>query len=276
MRRTVPAALATLALTLAVPSATRAAGRADTLLALSHGTRAERRVALTFDLCTTRDPTPFDARIPAILDRLGVPATIFVGGGWAMEEPMALERLAADPLFELGNHTFSHPHLTRDTDAQIRDELLRTQAAIAARTGRAPTLFRPPFGEYDSRVVRDAAALGLATVEYDLPSGDPDPHLSKDAIVRWVLRAARPGSIVVMHMNHPRFHTAEALPEIVEGLRARGFELVQVSELRRPASLPPSATVAISGPKAPATRGARALPATSHGQRSQRRATLQG
>ena len=76
-----------------------------------------------------------------------------------------------------------------------------------------------------------ASSLGLTTVEYDLPSGDPDPRASRQRLVDWVLQRARPGSIVVMHMNHPRFHTAEALPEIVAGLRARGFELVTVGEL---------------------------------------------
>jgi peptidoglycan-N-acetylglucosamine deacetylase len=206
--------------------------------ALEHGPRSLRRIALTFDACTTRDPSPYDPRIPAVLEALRVPATFFVGGGWAEEEPSAVRALAANPLFEIGNHTFTHPHLTRIPDAAIRAELLRTQAVVAAETGRAPALFRPPYGEYDARVLRIASELGLTTVEYDLPSGDPDARATKDALVRWVLREARPGSIVVMHVNHRRFHTAEALPEIVAGLRARGFELVKVSELAGPPRVP--------------------------------------
>jgi len=198
---------------------------------LDHGPRGERKVALTFDACTTPGPTPYDPRITEVLERLRVPATIFVGGGWAQREPAALVELARNPLFEIGNHTFSHPHLTRLSDAQIRDELLRTQSEIAAVTGRVPTLFRPPYGEYDADVVRVAAECGLRTVEYDLPSGDPGAHVTRQALVSWVLREARPGSIVVMHINHPGFPTAEALPEIVDGLRARGFELVTVGTL---------------------------------------------
>ncbi len=201
--------------------------------AFEHGLRGERRIALTFDACTTRARDPYDPRITAELEAMHVPATVFVGGGWAREEPAALAELARDPLVEIGNHTDTHPHLTRLDDAAIRDELLGAQRAIAAATGRTPTLFRPPYGEYDGRVLRVAAALGLTTVEYDLPSGDPDPRATTDALVRWVLREARPGSIVVMHINHRRFHTAEALPAIVAGLRARGFELVTVGELLR-------------------------------------------
>lgn len=201
--------------------------------AFEHGARSGSAVALTFDACTTPGRDPYDPRILEILDRLQAPATVFVGGGWARTEPAALAALGRDPLIELGNHTFSHPHLTRLPAASIREELARTQAEIAAVTGRVPTLFRPPYGEYDAHVVRAAAAEGLTTVEYDLPSGDPDPHVSANALVSWVLREARPGSIVVMHLNHPRFPTAQALPAIVAGLRARGLELVTVSELLR-------------------------------------------
>ena len=235
-----PRSLALLLAVLASPAAATAAPplRLAAPAAFEHGARADRKIALTFDACTTRSPSPFDPRIPAELDAMHVPATIFVGGGWAREEAPALEVLASDPLFEIGNHTFTHPHLTREPESRIREELLRTQTEIAALTGRAPTLFRPPFGEYDARVLRIAAALGLTTVEYDLPSGDPGPHVSPQALAAWVLREARPGSIVVMHLNHPAFPTAEALPAIITGLRARGFDLVTVSELLRDTQRP--------------------------------------
>lgn len=211
-------------------------------VAFEHGARGQKKIALTFDACTTtREQEPYDPRITAELEAMHVPATIFVGGGWAVREELALVELARDPLFEIGNHTFTHPHLTRLTDAQIRDELLRTQVEVANVTGRVPTLFRPPYGEYDAHVLRVAAEMGLTTVEYDLASGDPDAHATKESLVNWVLREARPGSIIVMHINHRRFHTAEALPEIVAGLRQRGFELVTVGELLRTAPVPPSA-----------------------------------
>ncbi len=199
---------------------------------VEHGPRTGNRVALTFDACTTtREATPFDARIPAILRSLHAPATLFVGGGWAGSERSELASLSRDSLFEIANHAFHHPHLTRLGEDGIRSELVRAQDEIATVTGRRPVLFRAPYGELDERVVRVASSLGLTTVEYDLPSGDPDPHASASRLVEWVVGRARPGSIVVLHMNHPRFHTAEALPGIVTGLRARGFELVTVGQL---------------------------------------------
>src|SRR5512133_277991 len=184
---------------LALPIARHAAARpALQPAAFEHGLRGQKKIALTFDACTTRAPAPYDPRVTAVLEAMHVPATVFVGGGWAREEPAALAELARDPLLEIGNHTYSHPHLTRLPDARIRDELLGAQREIAAVTGRVPTLFRPPYGEYDARVLRVAAAVGLTTVEYDLPSGDPDPRASTQALVEWVLREARPGSIGVM------------------------------------------------------------------------------
>ena len=202
---------------------------------VAHGDRSQKRIALTFDACSTRDVSQYDEPVTRVLEESHTPATIFLGGSWAKEETAHVKQLAANPLFELGNHTYTHPHLPLIRDEKrIRDELQRTQAQVLALTGVMPKLFRPPYGEYDQRVVRIAASLGLTTIEYDLAAGDPDPHATKERLIEWVLREARPGSIVVMHINHIKFHTAEALPGIIQGLRARGFELVTVGELLRP------------------------------------------
>jgi len=201
---------------------------------IAHGPRTERRVALTFDACTTRNVSQYDARITRELVDAGARATIFLGGGWAREEAEHVRELAANPLFELGNHSYTHPHMADIADAgRLEEELARTQSEVFELTGQTPRLFRPPYGEYNDRLVRAAARVGLTTVEYDLPSGDPDQHATKERLVAWVLKQARPGSIIVMHVNHLRFHTAEALPGIITGLRDAGYELVTVGELLR-------------------------------------------
>ena len=202
---------------------------------VAHGSRKGKQIALTFDACSTRDVSQYDEAVTRVLEETHTAATIFLGGQWAKEEAAHVQQLGRNPLFELGNHTFTHPHLTAvKDDRRLREELDRTQAEVHALTGFTPRLFRPPYGEYDQRVVRIAAAAGLTTVEYDLASGDPDlVHATKERLIEWVLRKAQPGSIVVMHINHLKFHTAEALPAIIAGLRARGFTLVTVSELIR-------------------------------------------
>jgi len=120
-------------------------------------------------------------------------------------------------------------------DERIARELKRTQAVIKKFTGKQALYFRPPFGEVDERLAKLAAEAGLVTVQYDIASGDPDPGLSAKRIARSVVNGAKGGSIVVFHMNRNGARTAEALPEIIAGLREKGFELVTVGELlRRP------------------------------------------
>jgi peptidoglycan/xylan/chitin deacetylase (PgdA/CDA1 family) len=201
---------------------------------IAHGSRSVKKIALTFDACSTRDWSQYDQRITDELVKANAKATIFLGGLWAKEEAEHVKALATNPLFELGNHTYTHPHMPKvKDDARMKAELVRTQDEVHALTGVVPKLFRPPYGEYDDRVVRIAAQAGLTTIEYDLPSGDPDQHATKERLVEWVLRKAQAGSIIVMHVNHVKFHTAEALPDIIAGLRAKGYELVTVSELLR-------------------------------------------
>lgn len=198
-------------------------------IVVEHGSRGARTIALTFDACSTRDPSNYDERITSILIQTGTPATLFLGGKWMLEEPEQTKQLAANPLFELGNHTFLHPHLREVSDKRIREELVSTQNIMDSLTGRRAILFRPPYGEYDDRVVRIAASLGLKTVQFDLASGDPDPAIAKERLVEYVSSMARSGSIVVMHINRRGWHTAEALPEIISRLRQRGFMFKTVS-----------------------------------------------
>ncbi|WP_224366010.1 polysaccharide deacetylase family protein [Hyalangium versicolor] len=194
-----------------------------------NGLRNEMRVALTFDACPTR--SAYDERITRILQQTRTPATIFLSGSWVKNSPQTVLELASNPLFELGNHSYTHKHMTQLKPAQALDELLHTQAEIYDLTGVIPEYFRPPFGEFDTRLASVVGQAGLTTIEFDLASGDPDERATKPKLVNWVLKQARPGSIIVMHINHKQFPTADALPEIIQGLRKRGYELVTVGQM---------------------------------------------
>src|SRR5204862_1953703 len=108
---------------------------------------------------------------------------------------------------------------------------LWTQQILLTLTGKLPRFFRSPYGEVNAELAGVAAETGLRTVEFDFASGDPDKHFTKERLVGWVLAKARPGSIVVMHMNRRGWHTGEALPDIIAGLRKAGFELARVADL---------------------------------------------
>ena len=205
-------------------------GIADGLV-IEHGRRDSREIAVTFDACPTTLPDEYDEKVIEVLLREKMPATLFLSGRWVEKNPEKVKFLAAQPQFEIANHAFWHPHLLEKDDDRILRELKRTQAIIKRITGGTPRYFRPPYGEVDERVAAIAQKAGLTTIQYDIASGDPDAGLSPQRIIKNILRDAKGGSILVFHMNRKGVHTAEILPEIIDGLRKKGFDLVTVGEL---------------------------------------------
>lgn len=190
-------------------------------------------VALTFDACPTRKKVDFDEKILKVLQEKKVPSTFFMSGRWVKKNASIVRWLGEEPLFEIGNHGFRHSHMMRYNEEYIEKDLLKTQLLIEKITGKAPSYFRPPYGEVNERVARIASQLGLTTIQFNLESGDPNGKLSKKGLVRRILSKTAGGSIIVFHMNRNGLHTAKALPEIIDGLRNKGFTLVTVDELLR-------------------------------------------
>lgn len=196
-----------------------------------HGDRKIAKVALTFDACPTIPQGQLEVRVLEILKKTKTPASLFISGRWAKKQKSLVKQLGKNPLFEIANHSYSHPHFLEKTDEEVKWELEETQKILKSITGKIPKLYRPPFGEFNENTVKIAKEVGLITVEYDLPSGDPDPTFTKEVLADSVVKKARNGSIVVMHMNTRGIYTGEALEEIITGLRKRGFTLVKVSDL---------------------------------------------
>ena len=182
----------------------------------------------------------------AIVDWLidhDVHATVFMTGAMA-DNPntdagrRVLAMVDAHPdLFTLGNHSYTHRDFRDLTSSEIRDELRRTEAAIAPYCSQnLRPFFRPPNGGYDADVL---AAVGRAgyryTVTWDVdtidwrPIKNDPPGPTADQIVAKVLANAQGGSIVLMHLGG--YETMEALPRIVDGLRAEDYDLVSLDEL---------------------------------------------
>ncbi|MHB1843710.1 MAG: polysaccharide deacetylase family protein [Deltaproteobacteria bacterium] len=198
---------------------------------MQHGPRGAKRIALTFDACSGPPPGKLDLAVLAVLDREQAKATVFAGGRWAEQDPGRVLRLRSDPLIEIESHAYRHPHLPTLSEVALHQELERALDALVRLGAPRPRYLRAPYVEVDGRVLRAARALGLEVVSGELPSGDPDPHFTKARLTRWVLSQAKPGAIVIFHINGRGWHTAEALPAIIAGLRARGFELVTLREL---------------------------------------------
>jgi peptidoglycan/xylan/chitin deacetylase (PgdA/CDA1 family) len=197
-----------------------------------HGDERVRKVALTFDLCEVPSkPSGFDQKLVDVLIDENAPATFMMGGHWAETHAQDAKFLANVAFFEIGNHSYAHRHPTRITAEGFRREIEAAQAAITQVTGRAPRVFRFPYGEHDAVTVAKVASEGLVPVQWSVETGDPDPKVSAAAILGAVRHGTRNGSIIIMHANGRGWHSAEALPKVIAWLRGQGYELVTVSEL---------------------------------------------
>lgn len=183
-----------------------------------------QRVALTFDDGPSRENTP---RVLRALRRADAHATFFVLGDRAERMPDLLDAVH-EAGHEIGNHGFSHTSMRSLWKSQIRDEVCRTHRAVESATGRAPTLLRPPFGRYAPSAVPLVGGLGYDLVLWSVDANDWQKQ-EPAAMARSVVRAARPGSIILMHDREAR--SVDALPMILAGLKQRGFEVVTVSAL---------------------------------------------
>lgn len=183
-------------------------------------------VALTFDAGAG------DGAVRALLDILRdrqVRATFFVAGAFAARYPDVVARIAADG-HELANHSYSHPDFRRLSESEMRAEIRRGTAAVEAAAGaRIAPLWRPPFGGRDERVLRVVQEEGFRSVYWTFDSGDWLPNATAARVRDTVLGRVAPGAVVVHHVAPEA--TAQAMPEIIDELRRRGYELVTVSQL---------------------------------------------
>jgi peptidoglycan/xylan/chitin deacetylase (PgdA/CDA1 family) len=219
---------------------------------VAHGRPGGHRIALTFDSNMT------DAMLhrldtgqvgsyanAAVVDELAarhVPATFFLAGKWVQRYPDLTRRIAANPDFEIASHSYAHrafaAHcygLAPEPPADMAADVERSFAVLAPFGGHQTRYFRFPGGCYDAAALRAIAGTHATVVQYDDVGDDPFNH-DAAAITANVLRQAHDGAIVVLHItkaNAP--DTAQALPAIVDGLRARGYHLVTLSDLLAPA-----------------------------------------
>ncbi|WP_229370738.1 polysaccharide deacetylase family protein [Umezawaea beigongshangensis] len=172
-------------------------------------------VALTYD----DGPNP--SSTPALLNALqaaGAKATFFTLGSREQQYPDLLRRINQAGM-TVGNHTWSHPHLTQLGTSQVQQEISSTQQITQQIIGRSPTLFRPPYGETNGTVQNIARSQGLAQVLWSVDSQDWN-NASTDQIVAAAARA-QAGGVVLMHDGYTT--TVNAVSRIVRDLAARNL-----------------------------------------------------
>src|SRR5579862_2068352 len=214
--------------------------------------RIEQVGAAPHKLAFSFDDGP-DARwTPQILDILKqkkVPATFFTIGDEADAQPQLIRREYAEG-HEIGNHTYTHPDMDQISKAQIQLELNLTQRLLESNLGVKTLLFRPPYGiDHQPETASEIALLPIPqSMGYIIVGARIDPHdwgevgdqpppPTNEIVTRVIDQAqaqlkGEQGNIILMHDGGgDRSHTVEALPQIIDGLRAKGFEFVKVSDL---------------------------------------------
>ncbi|HVQ92887.1 MAG TPA: polysaccharide deacetylase family protein [Mycobacteriales bacterium] len=181
----------------------------------AHAATCNGYVGLTFD------DGPSNDRTPAILNALrqnGLRATMFNEGQFAASFPAQVQAEVSAGMW-IGNHSYTHPHLIQQSQAQVDSEVSRTQQAIANAGGGTPRLFRPPYGETNSTLQAVEARYGLTQIIWDVDSQDWN-GASTDAIVQANARLTN-GQIILMH-EWPA-NTLAAIPRIAQGLASRNL-----------------------------------------------------
>jgi peptidoglycan/xylan/chitin deacetylase (PgdA/CDA1 family) len=187
-------------------------------------------IALTFDACGGPNGSRYDATLIDHLRQHEVPATLFMNARWVEANPEVFAELADDPLFEIENHGTEHRPLSVDgrgvygidgtaSAEDAVEEVLGCQRLLTELTGDAPRFFRSGTAYYDDVAVRIVHALGLEVAGYSV-LGDAGATFTAPQ-VRDALLGAAPGSIVLLHLNHPGSGTADgvaaALPSLLAG-----------------------------------------------------------
>jgi peptidoglycan/xylan/chitin deacetylase (PgdA/CDA1 family) len=245
-----------------------------------------KEMAFTFDGGSSDNVS---SAILDILKKNGVKATFFLTGEFIEKYPKIVKRIVAEG-HDVGNHTWSHPHLTSFagdgkqitssgiTAEKLRSELLKTAALYRSVTGKDMVpLWRAPYGEYNSEILRWAAEVGFRHVGWTVGKGWAESmdtmdwvadkslkaYHTADEIADKILAYAKRGSygangaVILMHLGSERKDDFphEKLSEIIEGLKKQGYVPVKVAELMAKAE-PAAAGAVQKGEKEPTTESA--------------------
>lgn len=223
--------------------------RANDGKVIFHGPRNTPKIALTFDaemtngmkaaLVSGKVKSSFDRRIIDILNQTNTKATLFLTGQWIELYPDATRELSKNPLFELGSHSYNDSSfngycygLTQIPDTLDIEEIGSAEKLLRENAGIDNRLFRFPGGCYSQHDVDMVYQANDTVVHWDVKGVDGFNN-SSNQIIRNVVDNTQNGSIIILHLNGaptaPK--TAEALPEIIQTLKKKGFEFVKVSEL---------------------------------------------
>lgn len=186
--------------------------------------RNDNKVAVTFDVAWENSNTD---ELIEILDEYGAKATFFITGDWCDRCAKDVKKFA-EAGHEIENHSDKHPHVEGINVNDLINDTRECSRKIEMITGRKPTYYRAPYGEYDDSLLTTLDGMGLKTIQWDVDSVDWNKPTAEQ-ITKKVLDNTKSGSILLFHNDLQ--NTTDALPDILKGLKEKGFEFVTIDEL---------------------------------------------
>ncbi|GAB3512798.1 polysaccharide deacetylase family protein [Emticicia fontis] len=199
-------------------------------------------IAFTFDACIGKR-NDYNAPLIDFLRKEHIPATLFTSGLWIDDNMDTFRKLAADTLFEIGNHGLLHRLCSVDGEtkygiastqniSEVIDEMELNSRKIAQLTGKRPQFFRSATAYTDETCAKLANQLGMKVINFDILSGDAIPFTPPKVIKDNIIKNAKPGAIVIMHFNHPQWYELQALQMAIPELKAKGYRFVKLTHER--------------------------------------------
>lgn len=186
----------------------------------------EPEIALTFDAAWGNEDTK---QIMEILKKHDVKVTFFMTGGWVESYPDDVKMILAEG-HDLGNHSQNHKNMSQLSDDEKERELMSVHSRVKELTGYDMFLFRPPYGDYDSKVIKVARKCGYYAIQWDVDSLDWKDY-GVDSIIKTVTQHRHLGNGTIILCHNGAKYTAEALDTMITTLKDAGYRFVPLSEL---------------------------------------------
>lgn len=186
----------------------------------------EKKVAISFDAAWGAEDFH---KIIEILDKHNVKTTFFMTGEWVEKYPDCV-KLLVEKGHDLGNHSATHPDMTKLSKSQQKEQILKVHNAVKGLTGYEMELFRPPYGAYNNDVIRTCYEMNYFPIQWDVDSLDWKDYDAATIISNVCShKALGNGSIILCHNGAK--HTAEALDAMLTNLKGQGYSIIPISEL---------------------------------------------
>jgi polysaccharide deacetylase family sporulation protein PdaB len=186
--------------------------------------REEKVVSLSFDAAWGNEQTQ---HLLDTLDEFEVKSTFFLVGMWVDKYPDSVKAIF-NAGHDVGNHSNTHPQMPKLDDERMRNEIEECNKKIEKITKKRPILFRPPYGNYNDKLIETTNTLDMYCIQWNIDSLDWK-DLKCDEMKKRIIPKLKPGSIILMH-NGAKY-TPESLGEIIYEIKKRGFKIVPISEI---------------------------------------------